>query len=255
MLAPYSFGMFNNGLRIHTPGSILDKSNTPPIAIISCAVFQHLFEEMLPDELQAEATFLDYGLHVVPNNLRATVQATIDAIPTPSRVVLGYGLCGNGLRDIHARDHTLLIPRADDCIAILLGSYQAYMAEFNANPGTYYLTKGWLESGSDPLREQQKLVEKYGEETGNWIMDQQYRHYKRLVLVGTSEADLAAYRPRAIAVAEYCARWGMVYEEILGSNEYFRKLMAAIPFQTETDEDFLVILPGEVIPQNDFLRL
>jgi hypothetical protein len=226
-----------------------------PLVIISCAVFQHLFEDMLPSALQENMTFLDYGLHVVPNNLRTTVQATIDAIPEPSRVVLGYGLCGNGLQDIYSRKHTLLIPRADDCIAILLGSYQAYLAEFNANPGTYYVTKGWLESGSDPLREYQEMIKKYGEETGNWIMDQQYQHYQRLVFVGSSEVDLAEYRPRAQEVAALCTRWGMVYQEILGTNEYFLKLVDAITNLEETNEDFIVVPPGEVIRQRVFLRL
>jgi len=62
-------------------------------------------------------------------------------------------LCGNGLNGIRAGQHILLIPRADDCIAILLGSYQVYKQEFQSAPGTYYLSKGWLESGSNPLSE------------------------------------------------------------------------------------------------------
>jgi len=68
-------------------------------------------------------------------------------------VVLGYGLCGNGLHGLKAGRHTLLAPRADDCIALLLGSYQAYRREFDAEPATYWLSKGWLESGSNPLQE------------------------------------------------------------------------------------------------------
>ena len=233
----------------------MSNSNEIPLVIISCAVFQHLFEDMLPPAQQENMTFLDYGLHVVPNNLRATIQNTIDSIPEPSRVVLGYGLCGNGLKDIQARSHTLLIPRTDDCIAILLGSYQAYMAEFNANPGTYYLTKGWLEAGTDPLREYQQIIEKYGEETGNWIMDQQYQHYKRLVFVGTSEADLEEYRPRALEVAEFCSRWGMTYQEIRGTNEYFLKLVDVIENLEKTNANFIVVQPGEIIRQRDFLRI
>ncbi len=172
-------------------------SHRLPIILLACAVFRNLLEKLLPKELTAEVIFLDYGLHSIPKNLKVAVQEALDAIAEPSLVVLGYGLCGNGLDGIQAGKHTLLIPRADDCIAIFLGSYAAYRREFDENPGTYYLTKGWIESGSDPLREYEKLVEKYGQETADWLMTEQYQHYKRLVFVAHTQADLDEYAPRA----------------------------------------------------------
>ncbi len=136
-----------------------------PIVIFACQVSQHWLEQLLPDELTAEITFFDYGLHIVPKNLRQTLQQAIDSIEQPSLIVLGYGLCGNGLDGINAGKHYLLIPRTDDCIAILLGSYQAYLREMKKEPGTYYLSKGWLEAGTNPLAESRKYEEKYGAET------------------------------------------------------------------------------------------
>ena len=56
---------------------------------------------------------------------------------------------------------------------MLLGSYQNYMQEFTREPGTYYLTKGWLEAGSDPLKEYHEVREKYGDQDAEWIMDTQ----------------------------------------------------------------------------------
>lgn len=225
------------------------------VVVIACKVFQDLLEHYLPDDLTEQVTFLDYGLHQYPKKLAIAVQEQIDSIKEPSRILLGYGLCGNGLNAIRAGEHTLLIPRADDCIAILLGSYQAYMKEFNENPGTYYLTKGWLESGSDPLKQYHQTVEKYGVETGEWIMDQQYMHYKRLVFVAHTQEDLEAYRPRALAVAEYCQRWGMEYEEVLGSDAYIRHLVGAVSTLTESNDEFLVVPPGAAIEQSQFLRI
>lgn len=229
--------------------------NQRPIVIIACKVFQDLLERFLPSGLADQVTFLDYGLHVYPKKLTSALQEQIDSIQEPSRILLGYGLCGNGLNGIQARQHTLVIPRIDDCIAIFLGSYQAYLREFNDNPGTYYLTKGWLESGSDPLKEYHQTVEKYGVETGEWIMDQQYRHYKRLVLVAHTQEDLEIYRPRAQEVAEYCQRWDMEYEEVLGSDTYIRNLVGAASKLNDSNEEFLVIAPGGVIQQNLFFRI
>jgi hypothetical protein len=226
-----------------------------PIVVIACKVFQDLLEQFVPPEVAGQMTFLDYGLHEIPIKLAETVQQQIDAIERPSRVLLGYGLCGNGLKGINAGQHTLFIPRADDCIAILLGSYQAYLKEFNENPGTYYLTKGWLESGSDPLKEYHQMVEKYGVDDGTWVMDQQYMHYERLVFVAHTQEDLETYRPRALEVAEYCKRWGMKYEEVLGSDAYVRDLVKAVNTLSESDDEFLVIPPGGSIEQSQFLRL
>jgi len=230
-------------------------ANHRPIVVIACKVFQDLLEHFLPPDVEDQITFLDYGLHEHPKELARTVQEQIDGIAEPSRILLGYGLCGNGLEGIQAGRHTLFIPRADDCIAILLGSYQAYMREFSENPGTYYLTKGWLESGSDPLKEHHEAVEKYGAKNAEWVMDQQYSHYTRLVFVAHTQEDLETYRPRALEVAEYCKRWGMEYEEVLGSDAYIRDLVNAVSTLSESDDEFLVISPGGSIEQSQFLRM
>jgi hypothetical protein len=225
-----------------------------PLVVIACKVFQGLLDSFLPPDVAADVTFLDYGLHRIPAKLTWTVQDLIDQIETPSLIVLGYGLCGNGLKGIKSGPHTLVVPKADDCIAILLGSYSRYIEEFNKEPGTYYLTKGWLESGSDPLKEYHEIKEKYGPEEAEWLMDQQYQHYKRLVLIGHSQIDLETYRPQAKQVAEYCERWGMEYEEILGSDAFIRRLVEVAMNLEKIDNTFLVIPPGGEIRQDHYLQ-
>jgi len=226
-----------------------------PIVLVACAVFKDLLEKLLPDDLSAAVTFLDYGLHAVPKNLKVAVQDALVAIEEPSLVVLGYGLCGNGLDGIQAGKHTLLIPRADDCIAIFLGSYAAYRREFDENPGTYYLTKGWLESGSDPLREYEQMVEKYGQKTADWLMNEQYQHYKRLLFVAHTQTDLEVYGPRARLVGEYMSQWGVRYEEINGSDLYLRQLAKFAGTLETANDDFLVVHPGGELQQRMFVRL
>jgi hypothetical protein len=233
-----------------------------PVVVIACKVFQNLLDRLLPDHLASQISFMDYGLHRVPSNLTWTVQGAIDSVEESSLVVLGYGLCGNGLKGIQAGKHTLLVPRTDDCIAMLLGSYKDYMREFESVPGTYYLSKGWLESGSNPLQEYQEYVQKYGEESAQWIMDQQYQHYERLVLVAHNQEDLEKYRPQALEVARYCEQWGMRYEEILGSEIFVQRLAELIPVVAERGldakdqlgNDFLLIPPGGEIRQDQYFR-
>lgn len=225
-----------------------------PVVIIACRVLESLIEELL-DNTRPRTIYMDYGLHRLPQTMPATLQAELDALPEPSLVLLGYGLCGNGLVGLQAGPHTLVIPRADDCIALLLGSYETYIEEFTAVPGTYYLTKGWLESGSHPLKEYREYQEKYGQSKAEWLMDQQYQNYRRLVFVAHSQAELEAYRPQALEVARFCeARWGMRYEERLGSDSFVRGLLAAPEALEQLGSHFLVIPPGGGVRQMQFIR-
>lgn len=231
----------------------MSRSESLPLVVIACKVFQNLLEAYLPDEVASNITFMDYGLHRVPSKLTWSVQDEVDRIEDPSVIILGYGLCGNGLQGVKSRQHTLVIARADDCIAILLGSREAYLEEFENEPGTYYLTKGWLESGSDPLKEYNEYKEKYGEEDAEWLMDQQYQHYKRIVLVAHQQEDLEKYRSQAQAVAKFCERWGMRYEEKLGSDRYVARLVEVANSLDTQDKDFLIVPPGGEIRQEDFI--
>jgi hypothetical protein len=198
---------------------------------------------------------MEYGLHRTPALMLAALQERIDQVVDSSLIILGYGLCGNGVVGLKARIHTLILPRVHDCIAIFLGSQQRYMEDFSAGPGTYYLTKGWLESGSDPLKEYATLLEKYDRETADWVIDAQYQNYKRLVLVAPNPSELELCRDQAREVAEFCAaRWAFRYEERLGSDEFIKRLVISGPRLEKSTDDFLVIPPGGEIKQEMFWR-
>lgn len=219
-----------------------------PIVFLACKVFEGIIE----NEKSVNSLFLDYGLHSIPKQLHQAVQEELDRIESPSLVVLGYGLCGNGLNNIQSGKHTLVIPKADDCIAIFMGSRERYMAQFQQNPGTYYLSKGWFEVGSDPLSEYERLTLKYGEGTADWLMEQQYQHYKRLLFVAHRQEDLEEYRPRALEVAAYCERFGMIYEEYLGSEEFLDQIVKALNTQENWPSNFIVVPPGGKLQQEMF---
>lgn len=231
-----------------------DPSNRSTV-VLACQVFKDLFDSFVQTGVIQKFIYLEYGLHNLPKKLNQAVQDALDALPEPSFVILGYGLCGNGLDGIRAGRHSLLVARADDCIAIFLGSYERYQREFKTESATYYLTKGWLESGSNPLQEYKKYAEKYGAAKADWLMDQLYHNYKRLVLVAHSQEDLDVYRARAQEVARYCERWGMRYEEILGSTDFFERLIQMASNAEQATGDFIYVPPGGELRQDQFLRL
>ncbi|MDP6510079.1 MAG: DUF1638 domain-containing protein [Dehalococcoidia bacterium] len=218
----------------------------PNTVVIACRVLEDMFRRHPGD---GKALFLEYGLHRTPQKLAPTLQEEIDRIPSPSVVLLGYGLCGNGLVGLRAGEHKLVIPRVDDCISILLGSRQRYLEETSRQPGTYYLSKGWLERATDPLKEYQSYLQKYDPETARWLIDTQYGNYQRLLFVAAEEADFTGYGPYARRVAEFC---GLEYQECMGVDTVVRSLLAQA-VQPQPGPDFVVVPPGGVVEASVFL--
>jgi hypothetical protein len=219
------------------------KSDAGRTRIIACAT---VIEEMLPYlPTGVETEVLDFGLHVNPKELKRILQETIDAMaPEADTILLGYGLCSQAVVELRANDCTLVVPKVDDCIAMFLGSGAAYRVQFRAEPGTYYLTKGWIEAGDSPFAEYESLVERYGEEKAQWLMSQMLKNYTRLALINTGQYELERYRAYARDTAE---RWGLRYEEIPGSDALIARLLHG-PW----DGDFVVARPGETISYLDF---
>jgi hypothetical protein len=183
------------------------------------------------------------------------LQEQLDALPDPSTVLLGYGLCGAGLSGLQAGPHTLIIPRTHDCIAILLGSHQAYMRAQAERPGTYYLTRGWLESDNHPLGQYRAYRAQYGEDGAGHVIDVMYSHYTDLVYIASTHEELEECRPRVREIAEFCTkRWSMAYAEVVGSPAMVDALLAAPLSPGGLGEDFLVIAPGGCVESRMFLR-
>jgi hypothetical protein len=228
-----------------------------PILIIACAIFRGVLPALLEDRT-ASIIHMDYGLHVTPQKMRAAIQAHLDTLDKPHRVLIGYGLCGNGLVGLQSRQHTLVIPRVDDCIALFLGSRAAYLSAFRDNPATYYLTPGWIESGGEPLSAYQECCAKYGPDKAAWVADAMYRHYRNLCLLVLTPEELETYRSRASQIADFCReRWGWQYEERIGSDALIRRLTGKGVGRIETlasDDEFVVVEPDQEVRQESFMR-
>ena len=211
--------------------------------IIACAT---VIEEMLP-HLSPDATYevLDFGLHIRPESLRDALQEAIDAASeSADTIILGYGLCSQAVVGLRANGCTLVVPRVDDCIAIFLGSDRAYREQQRAEPGSYYLTKGWIEVSDTLLDEYERTVEQYGQQRADRVMQLMLKHYTRLAFIDTGQHEQERYREYARAAAE---RLGLRYEEIPGSDALIIKTLDG-PW----DDDFVVACPGETISYLDF---
>ena len=211
--------------------------------ILACAT---VIEEMLPHvPADVACRVLDFGLHIRPTALKEALQAAIDALPVAvETVILGYGLCSQAVVGLRARDCTLVVPRVDDCIAIFLGSDAAYRRQQRAEPGTYYLTKGWIEVSDTLLTEYERVVEQYGQKRADRVMELMLDNYTRLAYIDTGHQDQARYRAYARRAAETLH---LRYEEVVGSDALVQKMIFG-PW----DDDFVVAQPGETITYLDF---
>lgn len=223
-----------------------------PTVIIACRVMQEHLQKLLPQD--TPVTYMDITLHNTPKKLAQALQAEIDAIAQPSTIIVGYGLCGNGLLGVKSGPHTLIVPRTHDCVAIFLGSHQRYVQRFFANPNTYYLTRGWLDAKDEPLQDYLDYVRDYDEETADYLVEMKYRHYRKLTMVGFSQEELDECRPMALRVAEFCKRWNMEYEEIIGSTALLESMLKMPGKIGASNAEFVVLKPGEEIRVEMFLQ-
>lgn len=197
----------------------------------------------MPDDVAYEV--LDFGLHLNPAELKRVLQEKIDRdSPDYDVLLLGYGLCSMAVIGLVASAATLVVPKTDDCIAIFLGSADAYQKQSKSEPGTYYLTKGWIEVGDTPFEEHKLIVEKYGEERAARMTKLLLKNYTRLGFINTGQYEIDRYRAYAQKTAK---AFDLRFEEIDGSPALVKKLIFG-PWEDE----FVVAPPGGKISYTDF---
>lgn len=217
--------------------------NAGKTKILACATVIEEMMPFLPEGMDYEV--LDFGLHLVPSNLKEKLQEAIDASCSfYDTLLLGYGLCSMAVVGLKANGCRLVIPRVDDCIAIFLGSKEAYQEQARKAPGSYYLTKGWIEVGDTPFDEYERLVTQYGQQRADRIMKIMLKHYTRLVYIDTGRGDKEMYIENAKKTAE---QFNLNFEEIRGSNALVLKMIRG-PW----DDDFLVMEPGTTVTYQEF---
>ncbi len=210
--------------------------------VISCAtVAEELRVLGVPEE---RLTVLEFGLHIYPDQLKKRLQEAIDEVPGDCDILLGYGLCSYAVVGLESGTHRLVVPKVDDCIALFLGSRAEHLARLAEAPGTYYLTKGWVEAQKETIHEYERMVDKYGEERANRVARLMYKNYTRVVLIDTGNYHMEDYRDFAKLMALFLE---LDFVEVPGSNRLLNMMLSG-----DWDSEFLVVDPGTPIPLDPF---
>ena len=227
-----------------------DNYGQPVYHVIACHVLWRelcYFASLSPHTHQF--TFLKQGLHNTPDLLRQELQGAIDrADGRAEAILIGYGLCSNGLVGIRARTKKLVAMRGHDCITFLLGSKERYREYFDTHPGTYWYSPGWIDTSTQPGKERYErvlkhYVETYGEENAKYLMDASenwMQNYNNAAYVDLGFGDSERYK----AFTRECAEWlGWKCDFLEGDGRLVRDFLAG----NWNERDYLVVEPGQVI--------
>ncbi|HTY57659.1 MAG TPA: DUF1638 domain-containing protein [Bacteroidota bacterium] len=228
------------------------------LKLISCEVFtRELCATAARSPHQVDIAFLPKGLHDIGcAGMLARLQAAVDAVDPAQydAVLLGYGLCNNGIAGLAARTLPIVIPRAHDCMTLFFGSRERYEDHFRKNPGTYFLTTGWIERGeaTGDLRQlsiqhangmdmtYNELVAKYGEDNARYLYDQlcdQTKHYTKLTFIEMGLEPDGSFLETARKRAE---EKGLAFSTEVGN----LRLIHALVNGPWDEKEFLTVEPG-----------
>jgi len=111
------------------------------------------------DKLEVIIQVMEAGLHTVIKDLRnGVVRAALEMEPYVDAILLGYGLCGNALKN-----HEELLPDGgvpifipmdddhpvDDCIGLIIGGRENYYEEQCKVAGTMFINSGFARHWKD----------------------------------------------------------------------------------------------------------
>lgn len=217
----------------------------PYTVVLACRTIASELELAMSRTASAyPVVWVESGLHSRPNALRARLQEELDRLDGDSTVLLAFGFCGKAVVGLRSGGHRLVIPKADDCITILLGS-RAARSSLPDSSRTYFLTKGWLDNEMNIWEEYRQSLARHGQRRTETVYNLMLANYRHLGLIDTGAYDVHELYHRA---AEIEATLKLARSIVPGSLSVLERLLAG-PW----DGEFVIIEPGSAVGESVLL--
>ena len=188
--------------------------------------------------------YLDKKHHVEPKDMRQCILETERALPTDvDTVLVAMGFCGGSWDDL-TFTRTVVIPRVDDCVSLLLQTGDDYIPNLKET-GHMYMVE------MDPNDFDMKTMfssqpDFYPEIPQEELMRMIFGGYHHLDIVDTGLTD--CYSEEYVMKAQENADLMQAeLDYVPGSNHLLEKLVSG-----NWDQQFLIALPGHRIRHGDF---
>lgn len=233
------------------------------LKVLACKVlFRELSLIAATSENIIDITYIRQDFHNEPDFLRKNLQNEIDKLDAANdpysyqknkdndfdAILLSYGLCSNGISGLSSKRYKLVIPKAHDCITLLLGSKEKYMQYFETHKGIYWYSVGWIENSLMPGKKRYETtrdnyVQNYGEENADYLMEMEqswFKEYKWCTFIDWWELDNKRHKDYTRQCAEYLS-WN--YDELSGDSSLIRDFING-----NWDADrFISVPPGHTV--------
>lgn len=242
--------------------------------LLGCEILRPETENLLasPDETRRyECEWLELGWHENPDALNAELRRRIAACADKGyrAVLLLFGLCSRATAGLcPPPDSRLVIPRVHDCVSLHLGSARRYLDEQDAEPGTYWFSRGFLrKSGGEwtealgmgsgawltglgdgvtsPEALRARLIEEYGEDNADYLYETLVEGWKKNYRRGVYlewESNPGREEERGWAEA-YAAKHGWAFTDRPVDLRLLRGLLNG-PWP---EDEFVTVLPGQCL--------
>ena len=229
--------------------------------LIGCKIFEREIASVVYDcKNTIDVTLLRQRLHDTPEKLKEALREELALIEENKHlhsndtsahdydaILIGYGLCANAIVGLSSKRYPLIIPRAHDCVTLIMGDKGLYESYHRKNPGSFFYWPGNMRFegvGKAESYERKYLMylDRYDgdEERARTIMEIEAMmtvNYDSITYICWENLLFPEYEAEARKTAE---EKGWEYRPFAGSNTLLRKLVDG----NWSEEDFLIVPPG-----------
>jgi len=218
----------------------LNRENT---VVIACSMIKNEINKVMAENhLDYPVIWMEKGLHEFPEKLKKELAGRIPAYQDRDYIILLYGMCGYAVEGLSSDTASLIIPKYDDCVRMLMSHEKGALIPTKADH--LYLTDEWIDSDKFLLKEFDKYIETYGRKKGRMIAEMMIGNYSGISIIDDGTYDTAACLE---CIRDKAADYGLTCECVRGTLRVLEKILLG-----QWDEEVVVKAPGELVSLDDF---